>query len=331
VSEPLAGQPSDVPAVPLDEPTPAPAPAPELPPTDPLEPYRRWATTLFTILVLVGIVGTVAVLGAMPSQVVFWVLVASVVLFIATLLVVIAALHRRESWAVHAIAPICYVIVATAVLRVVVALSDGMITIPLEGIGALMVLTRDHRAELLPPLADQGRWRVLLAVGAIAVVQVLPQVTGPIVDGGPFGLQAESLDLQIAMDCTAVGDPGVGVPVRATWSWGRDELFPPAVDGLVVQWAPSGAFVADGGTMSDPAIWSGAGAPAAALIQPLTQDVPSREFGIDVAMAGLIDGSVELRLHPSDPTATSGSLSVSAAYAHGDRWLKTSETTACAW
>ena len=83
--------------------------------------------------------------------------------------------------------------------------------------------------------------------------------------------------------------------------------------------------------MSHPAIWSGSGAPAAALIEPLLHDVPSREFGIDVAMSGLVDGSVELRLLPNDPTATSGSLSVWAAYAHGDRWLKTSDTTVCGW
>jgi len=327
VSESLPATPPDVGAVAPG----GPAPPSEVTPADPLEPYRRWATTLFTILVLVGVVGTVAALGAMPGQLMFWVVLASVGLLIATLLVIVSALRRREAWAVHAIAPICYVIVAAAVIRVIVAVSQGTITIPLEAIGALMVLTRDHRSEHLRVLVDQGSWRVLMAAGAIAVAQVLPAATGPIADGGPFGLQAESLDLEVAMDCAAVGAPGVGVPVRVTWSWGRHELFPPAVDGLVVQWAPSGAFVADQLTMSDPAIWTGSGAPATALIQPQLQGVPSREFGIDVATAGLVDGSVELRLRPNDPTATSGSLSVWAAYAHGDRWLKTSETTLCGW
>lgn len=337
MSEPLPGTPPDTGAAPPDGPPPALAPepspsaqAPEPPPSDPLEPYRRWATTLFAILVAVGVVGTMVVLAAMPSQAVSWVLVASVAVFIVTLLVVMAALRRRESWAVHAIAPICYVIVVAAVLRVVVALSQGTITIPLEGIGALMVLTRDHRAEHLLALADQGRWRVLLVVGATAVAQLLPAGTGPIADGSPFGLQPDALKLQLTMECTAPG-PAAGIPVGVEWSWQRHELFSPAVDGLVVQWAPSGAFVADGGTMSDAAIWSGAGAPAAALIQPLTQDVPSREFGIDVAMAGLVDGNVKLIFIPNDPTTTSGSFMVWAAYAHGDRWLKTTETTACAW
>jgi hypothetical protein len=194
----------------------------------------------------------------------------------------------------------------------------------------LLVLTRDHRAQLLPPLADPGRWRVLLTVAAIAVAQVLPAATGPIADGGPFGLQPEALNLQVTMECSTPG-PAAGIPVAVAWSWQRQELLPPSVDGLVVRWSPSGAFVTGDVRMSHPAMWFGSGDPAATLIQPLTQDVPSREFGIDVATAGLIDGSVELIFVPNDPTATSGSFMVWAAYAHGDRWLKESESTACAW
>ena len=77
-------------------------------------------------------------------------------------------------------------IIAAAAIRVVVALSQGSITIPLEGIGALMVLTRNHRSELLPTITDQGRWRVLLAVAAIVVAQILPYgPSRPLARGGP--------------------------------------------------------------------------------------------------------------------------------------------------
>ena len=34
---------------------------------------------------------------------------------------------------------------------------------------------------------------------------------------------------------------------------------------------------------------------------------------------------------PTDETATSGSFAVWAAYAHGDRWLKESDTASCSW
>jgi len=184
VSEPLAGTLSDADAVPGAEPAPGIVPGAEPPPgvaqADPLEPYRRWAMVLFAIMALVGIFGTVVVLAAMPNRAVFYVLVGSVVLFVATLLAVVAGLRGRAPWSVHAIAPICYVIIAAAVIRVIVALSQGNFTIPLEGIGALMVLTRDHRSAHLPAMTDQDRWRVWLAVAVVVFAQVLPYATGVI-------------------------------------------------------------------------------------------------------------------------------------------------------
>ena len=155
------------------------APTAPVAPIDAVEPYRRWATALFTILAVVGIVSTVVVLGAIPGVATLWVLIGSVVLLIATLLIVILALRRREPWAVHAIAPICYVIIAAAMLRVVVAANQGNVTIPLEGIGALMVLTRNHRSDLLPAIDEGARRQVWLAVAAIVVAQILPYVLGP--------------------------------------------------------------------------------------------------------------------------------------------------------
>lgn len=336
MTEPFAGAQSDLDAVSLGEP----APAPEVTSLDPVEPYRRWANVLFMILALIGILGAVVALNASPEPVVFWQLLVSIVLFVMTLLVVVAAIRDPASWAVHAIAPICYVIIAGAVIRAVVALSQNTITVPLEGIGALMVLTRDHRPERLPPLTQEGRRRVWMAVGAILLAQVLPYVSGSIAGRAPFGVQAESLDLQVAADCKGVGEPGGEIPVRAAWSWRAREVFSPQIDGLVVLWTmttsdggdtSAGGVVDDPVIMSHPAMWAGSGHPASALTQPLTQEFPSREFGIDIGEAGLIDGSVELALRPADPTARHGDLAAWAAYAHGDRWLRQSETTTCSW
>jgi lysylphosphatidylglycerol synthetase-like protein (DUF2156 family) len=109
VSRRLAETRSDVGAVSPSEP----APTPDVTPLDQAGPYRRWAAILFTVLVLVGIVGLVA-LSATPGPAVVWVALASVIPFVATLVVVVAALRRQDAWAVHAIAPICYLIVAAA-------------------------------------------------------------------------------------------------------------------------------------------------------------------------------------------------------------------------
>jgi hypothetical protein len=209
--------------------------SPDVTPLDPAGPYRRWAAILFTVLVLVVIVGLVA-LSATPGPAVIWVALASVIPFMATLVVVVAALRRQDAWAVHAIAPICYLIVAAAAIRLLVALSESTITLPLDGIGALMVLTREPGPERLPAIADQGRWRVWLAVGAVLVAQVVPFAQGPIASGGPFGAQRGSLDLQVAIDCAVAVEPGGEIPVRAAWSWGGGEIFSPPTDGLVVLW-----------------------------------------------------------------------------------------------
>jgi hypothetical protein len=309
-------------------------------PADALEPYRRWAIVLFTLLVLVTVVGLVGSLSAAPSPPGYWVLAASVGLIIATYLAVVDALRRGVPWAVHAIAPICYVLVVAALIRVITALGQNAITVPLDGIGALMVLTRDHRAAILPPVDRGGSWRMSIAVGLVALAQVLPYASGYIASGGLLGAQPDSLDLRIAVDCSSAGPPGAEIPVRTTWSWRGGEVFSPAVDGLLIRWfmstdgtgeATSRATVGGPVTLSDPAIWAGSGSPAATLIQPLTMEQPSRDFAIDVGTAGLIDGSVELGILPADQTARHGSLTAWATYAHGDRWLLDSDSVDCSW
>ena len=152
------------------------------PSSDPLRPYRAWATVLFAILATVAIVVGAIVLGSptglAPSTLA--VLIAPAVLGIVVLVVLLVALGRVEPWAVHAIQPVCLVIIVAGVARSVVALAGGEILIPLEVIGGLMVLSRDHRAVLLPPLDPGGRRTMLVAVGLMIVAQVLPVIGLPI-------------------------------------------------------------------------------------------------------------------------------------------------------
>jgi hypothetical protein len=159
--------------------TDAPATIPDL--ADPLEPYRRWATVLFWILIVVSIVaGGAALIAFSVTATMAVVLLLAVGLGLGSLLVETLALGRREAWAVHAIRPICFVIIAAGVLRVAVALSQSNITIPLEVIGALMVLSREHRPQFLPPIPDADRQKLNLVVGAQVVSQVLPYLAGPV-------------------------------------------------------------------------------------------------------------------------------------------------------
>ena len=56
----------------------------------------------------------------------------------------------------------------------VIAFGGGEISIPLEAIGAAMVLTRDHRLEILPALDEGGRRTMWIVVAVLTVLQVLP-------------------------------------------------------------------------------------------------------------------------------------------------------------
>jgi hypothetical protein len=309
-------------------------------PADPLDQYRRWATGLFWVLAVFGLIVGLLTLGAAGAgPAVLAIVVLSVGLDIAVLLTVVAALGRREAWAVHAIRPICFMLLAAGLVRVIVALTRSTITVPLDAIGVAMVLSREHRPSYLPALSPPDQRRINLAVGALVAAQLLPFLAEPVRDGGLFGAQEDALDLRVTLDCSGASAPGGPIPVRVAWAWSGSELFSPPIDGLVVQWNvstdavgdPSGAVAGDI-TVSDPdAIWAGGGGPASTLTQPLTLEGPSREFGIDLARAGLTDGSVAFDLRPADSTARHGGVEAWASYAHGDRWLHQSDFATCTW
>lgn len=140
---------------------------------DVLEPYRHWAGVLFAILALVAIVASAAVITRASGQAAV-ILLASAFLTVTTLLSVIVDLDRGKWWAVQAIAPICYVLVVVGLFRALIALSQNNVSLPLEAIGALMVLSREHGHEHLPELVEPERRNVTLAVAALVAAVLLP-------------------------------------------------------------------------------------------------------------------------------------------------------------
>jgi hypothetical protein len=224
-------------------------------------------------------------------------------------------------------------------MHVIAALTQNTVTLPLDAIGAAMVLSREHGPSHLPAVSPADRRRINLAVGALVAAQLLPLLAVPVQDGGLFGAQETALDLRVTLDCGGAGSANGPIPIRVTWTWAGNELFSPPNDGLVVQWDmttdgvtdPSGT-VADDATPSDAdAIWEGGGGPASALIEPLTLEGRAREFGIKIGSAGLTDGSVAFDVRPADQTARHGGVEAWASYAHGDRWLHHSDFQTCTW
>jgi hypothetical protein len=169
----------------MDDSPPQPAPPPSI------EPYVQWARVLFIVLAAVTVIGLVllvtgsglvagsrlaadAVADAAPAFVVLG-LTGLVSLGIFGALVV--GLGDRRAWAIHAVAPVCYVLILVGVLRVALALTRSEILVPLETIGALLVLTRPHPRAALPVATDDDQRRVWVIVIVLVATYVLPYLT----------------------------------------------------------------------------------------------------------------------------------------------------------
>jgi hypothetical protein len=149
-----------------------------------LDPFRRWARFLFAILALVAAVGLVFVpltVGVDPARLAaVWPLVLILAVNLAATLIVLASLFRGlgrwSAWALHAVVPVCGVLIAIGIARAVIALTQGQITPPLEALAAVLVLTRPHGPDILPPATADDRRRATLATGALFASYFVPLV-----------------------------------------------------------------------------------------------------------------------------------------------------------
>jgi hypothetical protein len=144
--------------------------------TDPLRAYRTWAARLFSLLAALATLSIVLVVAAQAEALITITYLAIGLASLVTLALLVVALGRAEPWAMHAIAPACYLIIVFGVLRVIVALGSGAITIPLEVFGGLLVLSRPHPTASLPVLGPSDRWKLNVVIGVMLVTQLLPYV-----------------------------------------------------------------------------------------------------------------------------------------------------------
>jgi hypothetical protein len=155
-------------------------------PTKPgaLDQYRRWARFLFGLLAIVTGLGLVLIVAGgtlLPDRILAaWPLVAITGINVAATLVVLLALIRGlglgAAWALHAVAPVCYVLIAFGLIRALLAFAGGELLFPLEAIGGLLVLSRPHGPELLPPASDDDRRRVTLVTGLLVFTFFAPLI-----------------------------------------------------------------------------------------------------------------------------------------------------------
>jgi hypothetical protein len=334
-------------AVPDGEPAMTDPLATDAPATDPLATFRRWATTLFTLLVLLIVVGALLIWAGTERLPTSQILVAltGLVLAVVALLTLLVGLDRRRGWAIPAAIAICWILVAAAVIRVLADLQRGAITIPLEGIAAALVLTRlpAHR----PAVAPRDRRVAIVLTLVFVASEAWPLVSGAGGVGRLFGAPAEALTLTTEIACGDLRDvTGDGVADRVfdttvTWAWSQGEFLAGGDDGMFVHivgngestegalWEP--VIISDDLDTQGPGIWRGMASPSAGLLQTWVPG-STMEVGIDVGARGLTDGSVSATLATnSNPPPEHGSVQVWAEYAHLDRWRSSSEPASCTW
>ena len=150
-----------------------------------LDQYRRWARFLFLILALVAAIGLVMAPvrsgGIDPARVaaVWPLLVITLANFAATLIVLLSlirGLTKWSAWAIHAIQPVCIVLIVIGVIRVLIGVTQAQLLLPLEAFSGLLVLTRPHAADLLPPATPDDRRRVVIATAALLASYFVPLV-----------------------------------------------------------------------------------------------------------------------------------------------------------
>jgi hypothetical protein len=307
-----------------------------------VERYRGRARILFGVLSIVAAIGMAIAVGWSDTRLGIEArlgLLVGQMLAIGAFVMLYRALGRGEPWADRATLWVCTILIASGLIRSLVDAGFGRITIPLEAIGAGLVLLGRPRATAPPNgLAPGPRGVAPAVIGAVLLAQLAPSL----VTAAPLGVLAAAPDdllLDVAATCPTTGSPAdaATIEVEVAWTWTGQHPLMPVADGLLVGWyattagagqPDSGLYVDDVAT-SDPAIIAGMdGEPGALLASRIGTHVTSREF---VIPRGLPGGSVRLVLLPSDPTTRSGSVEIEAHYAHGGEWLVAAPMTGCGW
>jgi hypothetical protein len=145
---------------------------------DPDAGYRRWASILFAVLLAVDVIAGFLVLASgVTTDAVVLPLLVQVVAVAALFVVLLVGLRDRRPWAIAAIAPICLILLVFGVIRVVLALDAGEITIPLEAVGAAMVLSRRPTDRLGSALSPRDSWIMVAIVTAALAMTLWPIVS----------------------------------------------------------------------------------------------------------------------------------------------------------
>jgi hypothetical protein len=325
----------------------APIPVADEPALDELERFRRRGRYLFTFLAVVSAVfGSLVIFspGGVDRPVLSW-LVGAVGIASAFVVsyVLVMGLSDGRPWADRAAVVACSALLAAGVLRSLGRLTAGAFEIPIDAIGAALVLAAQPASFRLGSMPDLARGRVVLIALGAGFAALSPLIAEEVAAGRILGATPDQVTVNATVDCSGIAaDPSAPILVGASWDWSGGELLAASADAIYIRWFGSTDVHGeddldvhvDGQVAMEPvaAVWPGSGGAASTLTDPIEARGNARAFGIDVAGYGLIDGSVVVPLRPVSAAARHGWVQVAAGYVHRDRWIKETENLLkCSW
>ena len=145
-----------------------------------MDRYIGRARILFGTLLIVVVVVSLLALLADTEIALRAIVVSGAVATIPALVALIRGLGLRARWAPSTAELVCVLLIVSGVVRALVDLTQQRVTIPLEAIGAAIVLAaRPPRSEW-PDVGPSDVWPRRLIVGAFAVTLLVGFLTTPL-------------------------------------------------------------------------------------------------------------------------------------------------------
>jgi hypothetical protein len=265
--------------------------------------------------------------------------VAAIVIIVALLLAValpamaLGGLLRGAAWRTEVAVIALGVMVIGGVIELMAAFSRGGTAVPFLAFAALIPLVRrpaGWRGSASTPVAALA---VALGLAPYAWALVAGGLARP---GSPFVVDETSLELRLEVACPADAAAAESLSATARWRWLRTEPLPAGVDAMVLT---TTLVLADdtsiGYTLTSidlpDGTFQGEGTPSAARSQELAGEGngTAAQVAVDLWQRGMIDGAVTA--HWSQRIEAVGSVTVEAAYVHGDVWTLRADAITCSW
>ncbi|MGE5156396.1 MAG: hypothetical protein ACM3JP_02745 [Betaproteobacteria bacterium] len=308
--------------------------------------FDRWSSNLFLLGAVLALLVLLTLLGLLGSNglpgIVITLTLAVGLANAAVLVRTSVALDRATGWARPAAVAILWILVVMGLVGAVVDLAKATIPIPILPIIALLVL--GSRPGPLPRVVDRDS-RTAAAIGVVFLATTVgagaPSWLATSSDS-PLTVSRDALQLDLAVTCdgNARAMPG-RVEVVASWTWSARDLMPMGEDVVGVGWwaedgdgTPIQLDMADAGASDAGYVTSGSAGPAGSVVGTRLSGMQTWEWVVMTAAGGLRDGWARITLEPAlagpGERPAHGRLSLSAVYAHLDRWSAT-QGTACSW